>query len=388
MNWHTLDTEKTLAATNSSFDGLTTAEAEKKLAETGYNQLVEKAQKSAWSVFANQFKDFMIVVLIAAAIISGFIGDSVDTIVILFIVLLNAIVGFVQEYRAEKAMEALKKMAALQSSVLRDGNIVTIESIQIVPGDIVLLEAGNTVPADLRLFDVNALQIVESSLTGESLPVDKVSNALSGEDFPLGDRFNMAYKGTQVSNGRGKGIVIATGMQTEIGKIAGMLHGKKSSTPLQQRMNDFGKKLSYLILLICTILFVVGLLRGEEPLQMLLISISLAVAAIPEALPALITVALSRGAKKLVSQNVLIRKLSAVETLGAVSFICTDKTGTLTQNKMKVVAAKPSDKNLELIEDAGLLHLSMILNQNVTKEKDQFHGDPTVIALVEYFKVK
>jgi Ca2+-transporting ATPase len=385
MNWHTIDIEKIFAITNSSFNGLTTPKVEKKLTETGYNQLVEKAQKSAWSVFAAQFKDFMIAVLIAAAIISGFIGDSADTIVILFIVLLNAIVGFAQEYRAEKAMEALKKMAALQSSVLRDGKIVTVESIQIVPGDIVLLEAGNTVPADLRLFEVHALQIIESSLTGESVPVDKISNALDVEDVPLGDRFNMAYKGMQVSNGRGKGIVIATGMQTEIGKIAGMLHGKKSSTPLQQRMYDFGKKLSYLILLICTILFVVGLLRGEDPLQMLLISISLAVAAIPEALPALITVALSRGAKKLVSQNVLIRKLSAVETLGAVSFICTDKTGTLTQNKMKVVAVEPSHEKPEVIEDIGLLQLSMILNQNVIKEKDQFLGDPTEIALVEYF---
>jgi len=232
MNWHTIDIEKIFAITNSSFNGLTTPKVEKKLTETGYNQLVEKAQKSAWSVFAAQFKDFMIAVLIAAAIISGFIGDSADTIVILFIVLLNAIVGFAQEYRAEKAMEALKKMAALQSSVLRDGKIVTVESIQIVPGDIVLLEAGNTVPADLRLFEVHALQIIESSLTGESVPVDKISNALDVEDVPLGDRFNMAYKGMQVSNGRGKGIVIATGMQTEIGKIAGMLHGKKSSTPL------------------------------------------------------------------------------------------------------------------------------------------------------------
>jgi P-type Ca2+ transporter type 2C len=385
ITWHVASIEGILSRTNSSLHGLTLREAKDRLKQHGPNQLTEKNKQPAWVLFLSQFKDFMILVLVGAAIISGVIGESIDTIVILFIVLLNAIVGFVQEYRAEKAMEALKKMSAPQSTVLRDGKVVTVESIQLVPGDIVLLEAGNTIPADLRLFEVQALKLVESSLTGESLPVDKINSVLDDKDVPLGDRLNMAYKGTQVSNGRGKGIVVATGMETEIGQIAEMLHGKKSITPLQQRMIDFGKKLSYLILVICAILFVVGLLRGEEPLQMFLISISLAVAAIPEALPALITVALSRGAKKLINQNVLIRKLSAVETLGAVSFICTDKTGTLTQNKMKVVTVEPSSGNLESIKDVELLPLSMILNQNVIKEKDQLIGDPTEIALVEYF---
>jgi Ca2+-transporting ATPase len=383
--WHNLDVEEVFAITNSSRAGLTAPQAKERLQEFGYNQLLDKKKNPAWLLFINQFKDFMILVLIAAAIISGIIGNGVDTVVILVIVFLNAIVGFVQEYRAEKAMEALKKLAAPQTPVLREEKVVTINASHLVPGDIVLLETGNTVAADLRLFEVQSLGIVESSLTGESFPVDKVVTVLAEENLLLADRLNMAYKGTEVSNGRGKGIVVATGMKTEIGQIAEMLQGQEGPTLLQQRMNDFGKKISYLILLICIIVFGVGLLRGEDPLQMLLVSISLAVAAIPEALPALITIALSRGAKKLANQNVLIRKLSAVETLGAVSFICTDKTGTLTQNLMKVSVVEPADVDLNLGDDVRLLELAMILNQNVLKEKNRLLGDPTEIALVEYF---
>ncbi|HET7896976.1 MAG TPA: HAD-IC family P-type ATPase, partial [Flavisolibacter sp.] len=326
MNWHTLSVDETFQRTGSSPDGLTADAILALRQKHGLNLLAEKKKTPAWVHFINQFKDMMILILIAAAIISGIVGDSTDTIVILIIVFLNAIVGFVQEYRAEKAMDALKKLAAPQSTVLRNGHVATILSTELVPGDIVLLDAGNTIPADLRLIDSQGLKVMEASLTGESVAVDKNTAAITAPDLPLGDRINMAYKSTQVTTGHGKGVVVETGMQTQIGRIATLLQEKSSGTPLQKRLSDFGRKLSYLILLICVVLFGVGLVRGEEPVRMLLVAISLAVAAIPEALPALITIALSRGASRLVKKNALIRKLTAVETLGSVTFICSDKT--------------------------------------------------------------
>ena len=326
MNWHDLDINKVFAIIGSSPSGLSSQEVEQRIAEYGFNELQEKKKRPVWLLFLSQFGDFMILVLIIAAIISGIIGDVSDTVIILVIVLLNAIMGFVQEYRAGKAMEALKKMATPQIKVMRNGQPANLSSIELVPGDIVLLEAGTLVPADLRLFETYSLHVDESALTGESIPVDKTPETLKESDLPLGDRFNMAYKGTLVTSGRGSGIVIATGMNTEIGHIARMLQKEESITPLQKRMADFGKKLSYLVLVICIVLFGMGLLRGEEPMSMLLVAISLAVAAIPEALPALITIALARGARRLVKKNVLIRKLPAVETLGSVTFICSDKT--------------------------------------------------------------
>ncbi|MFL5809925.1 MAG: cation-translocating P-type ATPase, partial [Flavisolibacter sp.] len=328
MQWHTLESENIFTLTGSSPDGLSSALIKEKQEQFGKNLLEEKKKKAAWWFFLHQFADFMILVLIVAAVVSGIAGDRTDMFIILVIVLLNAFVGFIQEYNAEKAMEALKKMAAPSSSVLRNGSISSVHSEELVPGDIVLLEAGNTIPADLRLIESHSLRIEESSLTGESVPVDKTNVVLKESEVSLGDQVNMAFKGTQVINGRGKGIVVETGMSTQLGQIAKMLQTKDSVTPLQKRMTDFGKKLSYIILLICAVLFVVGLLRGEKPIEMLLLSISLAVAAIPEALPALITIALARGAKRLVKQNVLIRKLPAVETLGSVTYICSDKTGT------------------------------------------------------------
>jgi Ca2+-transporting ATPase len=271
----------------------------------------KRKSRYGWSSWAS-FKDVMIIVLICAAIISGVIGEITDTIIILVIVALNAIVGFIQEYRAEKAMDALKKMATQHSSVLRDGNATDILSAELVPGDVVILESGTIVPADIRLFETHSLRIEEAPLTGESVPVDKKHMVLEEDDLPLGDRYNMAYKSTLVSNGRGRGIVVETGSNTQIGQIAKMLQEEEAITPLQKRMADFGKKISYLIIFICAILYGVGLLRGEDPLHMLLVSISLAVAAIPEALPALITIALARGASRMVKKNALIRKLPSV----------------------------------------------------------------------------
>lgn len=386
MNWHHLPADEVIELTGSSSNGIDSDSAALKLAEYGPNELQEKKKKPAWVLFLHQFKDFMILVLIAAAIIAGIAGDITDTIIIMVIVVLNAVVGFIQEYRAEKAMEALKKIAALQAQVVRNGKPVTLASSELVPGDLVLLEAGNVVPADLRFIETFSLKIDESALTGESVPAEKTEKRMEEVDIPIGDRLNMGFKSTLVTNGRAKGIVIATGMQTEIGLIARMLQQDEVATPLQKRMADFGRKLSYIILFICLLLFVIGLLRGEKPLNMLLISISLAVAAIPEALPALITIALARGAKRLVKKNALIRKLPAVETLGSVTYICTDKTGTLTQNKMKVVQVKADESNDFKVENLSLLDASMALNHDVKEADDKkLLGDPTELALVEYF---
>ena len=385
MNWHNKPIDEVLASLQSGSEGLSAATVAAKTTEFGKNALEEKKKKPAWLLFLLQFKDFMIIILVAAAIIAGVAGDTTDMIIILVIVLLNAIIGFIQEYRAEKAMEALKKMATPHTTVLRDGKTTTISSIDLVPGDLVLLEAGQLVPADLRLIEAHSIRIEESSLTGESVAVDKKADTVVDEEASLGDRINMAYKGTQITNGRGKGVVAAIGMQTELGRIAKMLQDEESVTPLQKRMADFGRKLSFIIIGICILLFGVGLLRGEEPIDMLLLAISLAVAAIPEALPALITIALARGAKKLVEKNVLIRKLPAVETLGSVTYICSDKTGTLTQNKMTVVELVPQDTSLKLTEGRSFIEAAMLLNQDVKKNEDgAWIGDPTEIALVEY----
>ena len=387
MNWHNLDINRVFALTGSSPAGLSSQLVEQRIAEYGFNELVEKKKKPAWLLFFKQFNDFMILLLIAAAIVSGIIGDVGDTVVILVIVLLNAAIGFVQEYRAGKAMDELKKLSTPQVEVLRNGAPVMLSSVNLVPGDVVFLEAGTLLPADLRLFETNSLFIDESSLTGESVPVNKISETLSENDLPIADISNMAYKGTLITNGRGRGIVVATGMNTEIGHIARMLQTEEAITPLQKRMADFGKKLSYLVLVICAVLFVVGLLRGEAAIKMLLVAISLAVAAIPEALPALITIALAKGAKRLVKKNVLIRKLRAVETLGSVTFICSDKTGTLTQNKMKVVKLIPYPSTLDLDNELSLLECAMALNQNVMRTNNgAWLGDPTEIALTEYIQ--
>ena len=353
-SWHTLDVDAALAALQSGPGGLSAGAAAARLAADGPNELVAKRKRTALAMFLDQFKDFMIVVLIAAAALAGALGEVADTIAIVVIVVLNAALGFTQEYRAEKAMEALKKMAASLATVVRDGVPSAVPASQLVAGDVVHLEAGNVVPADLRLVEAAQLKVEEAALTGESVPSEKQTAALADAGLSIGDRRNLAYKGTVVTYGRGTGVVIATGMRTELGKIAAMLQDEEEGkTPLQKRLVAFGKKLAFAILAICVVVFVVGILRGEPPLLMLLTAVSLAVAAIPEALPAVITIALALGAKKMVRQAALVRKLPAVETLGSVTYICSDKTGTLTMNKMTAEEVYADGRLIPLAELRG-----------------------------------
>lgn len=384
MSWYKKSIEDVLANLNTSFKGLSSEESQKRLKDFGPNELIEKKQKTPVQMFLDQFKDLMIIILLAAAIISGIIGDVSDTIVIIIIVIINAIIGFIQEYRAEKAMAALKKMAATNAVVERDNKTQTIETKYLVPGDIVHLTAGNIIPADLRLVEAYNLKIDEAALTGESIPSEKMTKPINDE-VPIGDRKNMAFKGTLVTYGRGIGVVTDTGMNTEIGKIASMLQDEEElKTPLQKRLEQFGKKLSFAILGICAIIFIVGILRGEKPIMMLLTSISLAVAAIPEALPAVITITLALGAKKLVNQNALIRKLPAVETLGSVTYICTDKTGTLTLNKMTVEKVYVNNTLSSETDDETILKALAISNDAKKAPDGSIIGDPTEVALYVY----
>lgn len=339
-HWHTLSAhEAAIQLETNHHTGLTAAQVIERIAHHGPNALQEKRRRSPWRMLLDQFTEFMIIVLIVAAIISGFVGDIGDTIFIIVIVILNAAVGFVQEFRAERAMAALKRMSEASARVVRDSQIETINASELVPGDIVLLEAGNVVPADFRLVEAAQLRIDESALTGESVAIEKQIHPLSVVDAPLGDKTCLAYKGTIVTYGRGRGLVIATGMQSELGKIATLLsEGDDNKTPLQKRLAGFGKWISLAALTICILVFVIGITRGEPLLLMFMTSVSLAVAAIPSALPAVVTISLALGAHKMVKQHALIQSLPAVETLGSVTFICSDKTGTLTQNKMHVTA--------------------------------------------------
>lgn len=384
MEWWVPQINEVIQKLESSEQGLSDDVARQRLEKNGPNELEQKKRKPAWKIFLGQFTDFMILVLFAAAIVSGIAGDVTDTIIIVVIIILNGIVGFIQENKAEKAMEALRNISAPQAHLIRNGKPVTVPAREIVIGDIVALEAGNIVPADVRLIEAHSLRINESALTGESVPAEKKIDPIEQRDIPPGDRLNMAYKSTLVANGRAKAVVVATGMETEIGSIAKMLDQPEGETPLQKRMGQFGRKLSVLVIIICVVFFGVGYLMKNDPLEMLLTAISLAVAAIPEALPALITVALAAGAKRLVKNHALIRKLSAVETLGSVTYICSDKTGTLTQNKMKVVKAEP-DGNEKFHNDLDALSVCMALNHDIKFGDDkQMKGDPTEIAIVEF----
>lgn len=391
MNWHTLSISEVAHRLNSNAGGLQSDEVQARLAEYGKNELIDSRDKyKIWKILWNQFSDFMIIILIIAAIISGLASELSDTIIILSIVFVNAFVGFIQEYRAEKALDSLRNMAKSQAHVFRDQQLVKIDSKELVPGDVITLNSGDVIPADIRFINTYSLKVDESALTGESQNIEKNSAAIKESNLALADRTNMSYKGTFVTSGRGTAYVVETGMKTELGHIAKLIQKNEKATPLQKRLNTFGKSLSIIILLICVFIFFSGRIRGESIMDMLLLSISLAVAAIPEALPALITISLAMGAKKLVGQHILVRKLHAVETLGSVSFICTDKTGTLTINKMTVekVFELSKTNNLPKISD-NLLLMAMALSNDVSKnEKGEWFGESTELALLNFALTK
>ena len=389
--WHQIETDQAIAQLGGdAASGLTRHEAAERFHKFGPNDIGEEPGRSPLRMLFAQFADFMIVVLIIAAVVSGVVGELGDTIAILVIVVLNAAVGAIQEYRAQRAVEALRQLAPLEARVLRDGGLRTIDARRVVPGDLVVLEAGDLVPADLRLLEAMDLRIDESALTGESFAVRKSTEKLDQEDLAVGDRCNMVYKSTSVTRGRARGIVVAAGPDTEIGKIAALLSTEEGvKTPLQARLARFGRDLAIAILLICAAIFFAGLLQGELALVMFLTAVSLAVAAIPEALPAVVTISLALGARKLSLRNALVRRLPAVETLGSVTFICADKTGTLTQNRMTVETLFANGKPFE-IQRPGTTQSSLsnrigqglALNNDVNESDQELVGDPTEVALV------
>ncbi len=336
--WHTFPVEKVIRDLEvDPNQGLSSADINQRQVQFGANELVEHGVKNPWRILFEQFKETMVVVLIIAALISALLSDWKDAIAILAIVILNAILGFVQEYRAEQAMQALKQMAAPIVRVRREGQVMEIEAHDLVPGDVILLEAGSAVPADARLIETASLRVMEASLTGESHAIDKETATLEGDDLPLGDRKNLVYMGTAVSYGRGVAVVVETGMLTQLGRIAELIQSVEGEqTPLQRRMAQLGQSLALASIGIVAIVFVLGLLRGEKVTEMFITAIAMAVAAIPEGLPAVVTISLALGAQRMLRRQALIRKLPAVETLGSVTTICSDKTGTLTENRMTV----------------------------------------------------
>ena len=400
---HLQRVEEVLASLQTSADGLSSTEAATRMAAHGPNELQETISRPAWKMLLAQFVEPMILILVAAAILSFFLGDFAEGIAILAIVVLFGVLGFVQEYRAEKAMAALKQMACPVVRVRRDGILAELPARELVPGDIVRLEAGNIVPADLRLIECVNLGVMEAALTGESVAVHKQTAALEGEKLPLGDRKNLAYSGTIVAHGRGTGVVVATGMRTELGRIAGMIQGiAEARTPLQRKLAQVGKHLSLAGLAAALAILVIGLWRGGKIGEMVLTAVSLLVAVVPEGLPAVITATLALGGRRMLKRHALIRKLPAVETLGAVTVICTDKTGTLTENRMTVtrlhtlhhdlfLGGEPAEPALPSVEDepellplllsAALCNDAHLVFEEAGKPPRQI-GDPTETALL------
>ncbi|WP_339225398.1 calcium-translocating P-type ATPase, SERCA-type [Paenibacillus sp. FSL H8-0332] len=348
-----MDSEEVLKLLESRKEGLSAEQAVQRLERYGKNVLQEAKPKTLLAKFIEQFKNVMIFILLAAAVLSGILGEWTDTVIILLVVILNAVLGVIQENKAEQALEALKSMSSPQARVRRGGQVTEIKSEELVPGDLVLLEAGNVVPADVRLLEAASLKTEEAALTGESLPSEKQAGVLEGSDLVIGDRTNMAYMSSSVTYGRGVGVVTATGMDTEVGRIAGFIsEAENEITPLQKKLDELGKYFTFIILGVCVVIFIVGWLEGRELLDMLLTSISLAVAAIPEGLPAIVTIILALGVQRMAKRKAIIRKLPAVETLGSTEIICSDKTGTLTLNKMTVEKLYVGGETVEA--DAGL----------------------------------
>ena len=396
INWFnkTVDEVESTLKTNAE-NGLTAEEAKKRQEEYGLNELKAKKKKSLFVKFLEQFKDFMIIILIISAIISGVVGVAqgegfTDTIIILVVVVVNAIIGVAQENKAEKSLEALQKLSSHVAKVIRNGKLQVIQSKELVPGDIVILETGDYVPADLRIIETVNLKAQEAALTGESVPVEKMAAKIEDEKIGIGDRINMLFSSSLITYGRGKAVVVETGMNTEVGKIADIINtAEEQGTPLQQKLNKLGKTLGIVALAICAVIFVVGLLYGKEPIHMFMTAVSLAVAAIPEGLPAVFTIVLAIGVQRMVKRNAIVKKLPAVETLGSASVICSDKTGTLTQNKMTVekVFCDGNLVNLEesadMIDIQKLVYASMLCNDTKISEDDKLTGDPTETALVD-----
>ena len=378
--------------------GLSKEKVEERQEKYGFNELQQVAKKSLFQRFLEQFKDFSIIVLIIAAIVSGIVGvlqgeGITDTIIILIVVIVNAIIGVAQESKAEKSLEALQKLSDHASKVIRNENMEVVPSKELVPGDIVVLDTGDYIPADLRIIEAVNLKTQESSLTGESVPVEKTSEIIEEQEIGIGDRKNMLFSSSLVTYGRGKGIVVETGMTTEVGKIAGMINStEKQETPLQQKLDKLGKTLGIAALVICAVIFILGILQGKEIISMFMTAVSLAVAAIPEGLVAVSTIVLAIGVQKMVKKNAIVKRLPAVETLGSATVICSDKTGTLTQNKMTVERIFWNDATREasnILDDeideelTKLVYANMLCNDTKISSDGTLTGDPTETALVD-----
>ena len=396
-NWFNEETKNVIEELNSNVEnGLTEEQVKSSREKYGFNELEAKKKKTLLVKFLEQFKDFMIIVLIIAAIVSGIVGVAegegiTDTIIILVVVVVNAIIGVAQENKAEKSLEALQKLSAHASKVIRNGQMIVVPSRDLVPGDIVVLDTGDYVPADLRIIEAVNLKSQESALTGESVPVEKSSEVIEGEEVPLGDRVNMLFSSSLITYGRGKGIVVETGMNTEVGKIAQIINqSEEGTTPLQEKLNKLGKTLGIAALVICVIIFIVGILYGKEPVHMFMTSVSLAVAAIPEGLAAVSTIVLAIGVQRMVKRNAIVKKLPAVETLGSASVICSDKTGTLTQNKMTVQKIFTNNYMIEVNKEIKindelekLIKIAMLCNDTKVGKDNELAGDPTETALID-----